>query len=85
MSKRLQVLLDEQEWDELRAVARREGLTVSEWVRRSVRDARRRKPGGDFAGKLEAIRAAAGHEFPTADIDEMLADIEGGYRSPLPE
>jgi hypothetical protein len=85
MSKRLQVLLDEEEWEELRAVARREGLTVSEWVRRSVRDARRRAPGSDFTGKLQAIRDAARHEFPTADIDDMLADIERGYRSQSPE
>lgn len=31
--------------------------------------------------KLAAIRAAARHEFPTADIDRMLNEIESGYRS----
>jgi hypothetical protein len=29
--------------------------------------------------KLEAIRAAAQFEFPTADIDVMLEEIEQGY------
>ena len=29
--------------------------------------------------KLEAIRAAARLEYPTADIDRMLAEIERGY------
>jgi hypothetical protein len=25
------------------------------------------------------VRAAARHSFPTADIDQMLAEIESGY------
>jgi hypothetical protein len=79
MSKRLQVLLDEAELREVRRAARAQRLTVAEWVRQTLRDARRRQPGGDPAGKLAAIRAAAAHAFPTADIDEMLADIERGY------
>ena len=29
--------------------------------------------------KLDAVRAAARHEFPTADVDAMLAEIERGY------
>jgi predicted transcriptional regulator len=28
---------------------------------------------------LQALRAATAHSFPTADIEEMLADIERGY------
>ncbi len=78
MSKRLQVLLDEQEHENLRELARREGIPVSEWVRRALRDAGRRVPGRDLEGKLGAIRTAAGHAFPTADIDEMLDEIERG-------
>jgi len=31
--------------------------------------------------KLEAIRAAAKWDFPTADIDRMLEEIEKGYGS----
>jgi hypothetical protein len=34
--------------------------------------------------KLEAIRTAAEHEFPTGDIDTMLAEIERGYLSGQP-
>lgn len=30
-------------------------------------------------GKIEAVRSAAKHEFPTADIDTMLGEIEDGY------
>ena len=33
------------------------------------------------AEKLEAIRLAAQHESPTAEIDAMLSEIESGYRT----
>lgn len=79
MSKRLQVLLDDAELRDLRRVARAHRMTVAEWVRQTLRAARRREPLGDTAQKLAAIRTAATHDFPTADIDEMLADIERGY------
>jgi len=29
--------------------------------------------------KLEVIRAATRHDFPSADMDRMLAEIESGY------
>jgi len=79
MSKRLQVLFDEPEFDELRGIGQRHGMTVSEWVRQVIRAARRRESDGDPATKLEAIRAGAAHRFPTADIDVMLAETERGY------
>jgi hypothetical protein len=85
MSKRLQVLLDEHELSELREAARREGLPVSEWVRRTLREARLREPRGDVESKLRAVRTAVRHEGPTADIDDMLAEIERGYGRQLPE
>jgi Arc/MetJ-type ribon-helix-helix transcriptional regulator len=76
MSKRLQVLLDPDEWEQLQEVARRHRTTVSEWVRRTLREAREREPRGDLDTKLRTIRAAARHEFPTADIEQMLEEIE---------
>ena len=85
MSKRLQVLFDDEELRELRDAASREGLPVSEWVRRTLREARRRTPHGDVDNKLRAVRTAARHEGPTADIDDMLAEIEQGYGRRLPE
>ncbi len=33
----------------------------------------------DTMRKLDAVRVAVRHEFPTADIDDMLAQIERGY------
>jgi Arc/MetJ family transcription regulator len=40
MSIRLQVVMSQDEHDEVRAAAARDRLTVSEWVRRSLRSAR---------------------------------------------
>ncbi|MGI8594290.1 MAG: antitoxin [Solirubrobacteraceae bacterium] len=85
MSKRLQVLLDETELRGMREVARRQGMTLSEWVRTTLREARRSEPRGDLGGKLRAVRDAARHDFPTADIDAMLAEIEHGYHVPVLE
>lgn len=78
MSKRLQVLLDPDEWAELQEIARRHRTTVSEWVRRTLREARQREPRGDLDTKLRAIRTAARHAFPTADIEQMLEEIDHG-------
>lgn len=85
MSKRLQVLFDEAELEEVRRAAGRQGLPVSEWVRRRLREARRREPRGDMEQKLGVVRRAAAHEFPTADIDRMLSEVEQGYPADLPE
>jgi hypothetical protein len=79
MSKRLQVLLADTEMEDVQRLAKRERLTVGEWVRRTLREARASRPAADPETKLKAIRRAARHSFPTADIDQMLAEIERGY------
>lgn len=79
MSKRLQVILDDAELREIQRIARRQRLTVAEWVRQALRVARRQEPGGGATRKLEAVRVAVRHSFPTAGVEEMLADIERGY------
>jgi hypothetical protein len=79
MSKRLQVLFEEDELDEIRAVAQRQRMTVAEWVRQALRAALRQQPRAGIERKLAAIRTASGHDFPTADIDTMLAEIAHGY------
>ena len=80
MSKRLQVLLDDEEYREIRASAHRSRMTVAEWVRQALRRARHDHP-ATVEAKLAAVAEAARHEFPTADIDVMLSEIEAGYRS----
>jgi hypothetical protein len=79
MSRRLQVLLPDEEMTEIQRLAKREHLTVGEWVRRELRKARAGLPVHDPETRLKAIRRAAKHSFPTADIDRMLSEIERGY------
>jgi predicted 2-oxoglutarate/Fe(II)-dependent dioxygenase YbiX len=79
MSKRLQVLLDEFELREIQRVARAQKMTVAEWVRQTLRGARNREPLVDVRKKLDVVRAAARHSYPTADINQMIAEIEQGY------
>ena len=79
MSKRLQVLLDDEEYRAIARLARSQDTTVAAWVREALRDARARRPTRPAADKLRVVRAAARHEYPTAGIDQMLEEIEGGY------
>lgn len=80
MSKRLQVLLPDSEMSDIQRLAKRERLTVGEWVRRTLRDARASRPVIDPETKLKAVRRGAKYSFPTADIEPMLSEIERGYQ-----
>ena len=71
--------MDEAEHEAIRGAARERGMTVSEWVRETLREARRKVASGDAGRKLAAIRAADRFAYPTADIDQMIAEIERGY------
>jgi hypothetical protein len=79
MSKRLQVLFREDEYRELEAIARRRRMSLSEWARQALRAARQRETLGDAERKLAVVREASRHAYPTADIDQMLEEIERGY------
>jgi hypothetical protein len=81
MSKRLQVLLKDPEYREIQRAARSRNMSVAEWVRQALSLVRRSEPSGRVGKKLEAIRTAARLEYPTAEIDRMLAEIERGYRA----
>lgn len=62
-------------------MARSRRMTIAEWVRRALDVALRREPVVDAGKKLDVIRAAAGHHFPTAEIDAMIEEIGRGYRT----
>ena len=66
---------------DIQRLARREHLTVGKWVRRTLREARERKPVNDVETKLRAVRRAADNSFPTGEIDQMLREIEQGYQA----
>lgn len=75
----MQILVEDAEYRRIQRVARRRGMTLAEWVRQALRAACREEPLRDPDKKLAAIRSAARHEFPTADIEQMLVEIEHGY------
>ena len=78
MSKRLQVLISEEELETLRVVARRNRLSVGEWVRGTLRRAVAASDVGSADDKVKAIRRALKHSFPTAEIQVMNAEIAEG-------
>lgn len=84
MSKRLQVLFDDDEYRDMQRVARQHRLTVSAWVRQALRELIRREPTGDSDRKLRVLREAARHAYPAPPIDQMLGEIESGYREDTP-
>jgi hypothetical protein len=79
MSKRLQVILEEDELRAIQEIAKQHRTSVSEWVRQTLRAARKQEPRLNSERKLKAIRAAVRHQFPAGDIQQMLAEIESGY------
>ncbi|HZC33074.1 MAG TPA: antitoxin [Candidatus Bathyarchaeia archaeon] len=81
MTKRLQVLFEDAELQELHRLARQHRMTTAEWVRRSLRAARDAESGADIGQKLAAVRQAASNSFPTAGIESMLDEIERGYQA----
>lgn len=79
MSERLQVLIPDKEMSEVRRLAKREHLTVGEWLRRTLREARMNRPVIEAEAKLKSIRRAVNYSFPTADVEQMLRESERGY------
>ncbi len=79
MAKRLQVIIQDSEYRDIQRAARLRRMSIAEWVRQALVQARRREPSREVASKLEVIRSAARMDFPTADIDRMLEEIERGY------
>lgn len=75
----MQVLIKDAEYREIRQAARARNMSVAEWVRQALSQVRRREPSANADKKIQAVRAAARYQFPTADVDQMLAEIESGY------
>lgn len=79
MAKRLQVILEDPEYRDVQRAARSRHMSIAQWVRQALAQARRSEPLGDLEKKLQVVRAAANHQFPTGDIGTILAEIEQGY------
>lgn len=75
MSHRLQVLVPEPLDAAIRKAAERRRLSKGAWVRQAIRKALAEEtPAGDPVARLAALDA------PTADLEQMLAEIEAGRR-----
>lgn len=84
MSRRLQVLMPEEELMRLQSLARQNQLSLGEWVRRTLREAADEASVKPIDDKLEALRRATEYSFPTGDVEKMNQEIEMGYRAGLP-
>jgi hypothetical protein len=81
MSKRLQVVVGDDDLERYSRTAEAAGLSLSEWARQALRVAEREMSGGDVEARLAVIRRAVSHETDgrEVDIETMLAQTEAGY------
>jgi hypothetical protein len=54
-------------------------MTLVEWVRQTLRLARREQSLETVRSKLDAIEVAMSYEFPTGDIEQLLEQTEQGF------
>jgi hypothetical protein len=75
------------EYRKIQQAARSRHLSIAEWVRqalaRALAPVSRLESSGEVSKKLDAVRAAVLHDFPTGDIESMLAEIDSG-QNPQP-
>lgn len=79
MSKRLQVVLSEAELEEIRDAAKRNRVTVSAWVRRTLREARERELRGGAAAVREArpeYHAPESAHNPFVSLEVRLPEVD---------
>lgn len=79
MSKRLQVVLSEAELEEIRDAAKRNRVTVSAWVRRTLREARDRELRGGAAAVREArpeYRIPESAHYPFVSLEVRLPEVD---------
>jgi len=79
MTKRLQVLMDDDELRSIQRLAREERVTTAEWVRQRLREAHEQRTRPDTERKLAVIRAASRYQAPAPAIEQLNAEIEQGY------
>jgi len=77
MSHRLQVLIPEQLDAKIEKAAQRSRTSKGAWVRKAIEDALERRSSKEEGG-ADPLARLASLNGPTADIDEMIAQIESG-------
>lgn len=76
MSHRLQVLISAELDAQLSKAAQRSSMSKGEWVRRALEESLRH--GGKHRSGSDPVARLAKLNAPTADIGQMLAEIEAG-------
>ena len=84
MTHRMQVLLGDAEYEQLRVTAQASNISVGEYVRRAIRRSLAEPVARPNEAKLLAVREAMAAYAPTGDIEQMNREIEEGYLSGLP-
>jgi len=79
MTKRLQVLLEDDELAAIQSLARRRRQTTAAFVREALRAASEAAEYPLPEVRMRAVREAAALSYPISDIGELLAEIERGY------
>jgi hypothetical protein len=77
-------MVTDSEYEELKARADSDKVSIGEWVRRAIRRSSLESSVGRTDQKLAAIRRALDYQFPTGDIDTINRDIEEGRSAGLP-
>ena len=88
MSKRLQVLVPDTEMTGIRKAARRSQLTVGEWVRRTLREARMSQPSITAERSsliVRALRRPADAAVRVLDKSHQVQDLRCAERFHLPQ
>ncbi len=78
-AKRCQITLEDDEFADIERIAGRRNMTVEQWIEETVRLAR-----SDYHARVrrieKVIKETSQLNFPTADIEQMLQEIEAGRR-----
>lgn len=78
MSKRLQVLMEPQEYASFQKLAKDAGLSLGEWTREALRSFASQISPKRPEKKLKDLRKYAKYHYPIGEIDQVLAEIEKG-------
>ncbi|MFZ0520733.1 MAG: hypothetical protein WAL95_06895 [Candidatus Acidiferrales bacterium] len=81
MSKVVEVILADSEFQGIKKLARSQNVSIAEWVRVTLNLALRRESAIEIRRKLAVVHAAARYDYPTGDMVRVLRDIEKGYGS----
>lgn len=82
MSKRLQVVLPDDEYRAIEDAARRQGVPIARIVRESLRRTAAENAETDLDARIAAVLRFARFAGPTGDIDQILRQIERGRALP---